>query len=89
MNFLGNLSKMITMDYVDESNVNVEYILERLGYGPEEIIYQLVQPCADMLKNCSWLGESLPCNKLFRLTKTSEGFCCLFNYRGLKDHYDK
>uniref|UniRef100_A0A336KF41 CSON009762 protein n=1 Tax=Culicoides sonorensis TaxID=179676 RepID=A0A336KF41_CULSO len=88
MFYLGNLSRIITMDHVDEMNVRVEYLLERLGYDIERIMKETELDCSGMLFNCSWLGVYMPCNQLFRLIKSSQGFCCSFNYNGLRDSYD-
>lgn len=89
MNFFSNLSNLVTFDYVHDSNIAVEYILLRLGYTIENIMLELIQPCEEMLQNCSWLGEVIPCKDLFRMIKTVDGFCCSFNYKALKAKHDK
>lgn len=76
------------MDSVHEQNVRVEYLLERLGFKPEMIMKEFILGCNEMLSNCSWLGVDMPCNQLFRMVKSSEGFCCSFNYNGLRDQFD-
>lgn len=86
--YLGNLSRLVSMDTVHEHNVRVEYLLERLGYKTQDIMKEFILSCNEMLSNCSWLGEDKPCNQLFRMVKSSEGFCCAFNYHGLRDQYD-
>lgn len=43
---------------------------------------ELSQPCESMLKECSWKSISRPCMEIFKFVKTSNGFCCTFNYFG-------
>lgn len=50
---------------------------------------ELMEPCSYMMQNCSWLGKSKPCETMFRVTKSSEGFCCSFNYKGLKNSLEQ
>lgn len=76
------------MDKVDENNVRVEYLLERLGFKPEAIMREFILGCNEMLSGCSWLGVHMPCSQLFRMVKSSLGFCCSFNYHGLREEYD-
>ncbi|XP_049859050.1 sodium channel protein Nach-like [Schistocerca gregaria] len=42
-----------------------------------------------MMVRCSWLGRTRPCGKLFKLRKTCDGYCCIFNYRRTRDHLGK
>lgn len=48
-------------------------------------MFELMQPCNQMIKGCAWLGKIIPCDTIFRVAKSSEGFCCSFNYKALKD----
>ena len=45
--------------------------------------FQLGQSCDELLERCMWEGKIHNCADLFEERKSSEGFCCSFNYRGL------
>ncbi|XP_037049613.1 pickpocket protein 11-like [Bradysia coprophila] len=62
--------------------------LTELNYTTEKLMFELMQPCSVMLENCIWLGQSVPCDTIFRVAKSSEGFCCSFNYNALKDNLE-
>lgn len=51
----------------------------RLGYTVESLFRIGMQPCRTMLKLCFWYNIQMPCEKLFIVTKSTEGFCCSFN----------
>ena len=36
-------------------------------------------PCKNMLAHCSWMGEEIPCLRMFQVMPTDDGFCCVFN----------
>ncbi|CAG9820244.1 unnamed protein product [Phaedon cochleariae] len=36
-----------------------------------------------MLVKCEWKTSEVDCKKLFQKTKSTGGFCCSFNYKGL------
>lgn len=40
----------------------------------------MMQPCEKLLLRCSWEGKTYDCKKLFKPIRTTEGFCCAFNY---------
>lgn len=54
---------------LDENNISIEMIM---GY--------LAPSCDDILEICKWKGKEQVCSQLFELVKTSEGFCCSFNF---------
>lgn len=56
-------------------------VLESLGYTAEALLFELMQPCDKMISHCYWLNRPVPCESVFQVTKSSEGFCCSFNYR--------
>ncbi|KAF5283919.1 hypothetical protein FQR65_LT13680 [Abscondita terminalis] len=37
-----------------------------------------------MMERCTWKGQHVPCDMLFKSVATPYGFCCSFNYFGLK-----
>ena len=62
--------------------------LESLGlqanYGFVLLLwFQLGQSCYELLERCMWEGNIHNCSELFEERKSSSGFCCSFNYRGL------
>lgn len=44
-------------------------------------MFEVMRPCKDMIQNCTWLGSMMPCENLFKIATSSEGFCCSFNYK--------
>lgn len=82
--FLENLAKLITPEYIDALYLKTYQILEEMGYTTDRLMFELMQPCTNMIKNCAWLGKIVPCDTLFRVARSSEGFCCSFNYKALK-----
>ncbi|KYB27860.1 pickpocket protein 28 [Tribolium castaneum] len=48
---------------------------------------QLAQPCEQMISDCFWNSKQSNCSDIFTLVKTTSGYCCSFNYKGIKtDH---
>ncbi|XP_049805714.1 pickpocket protein 28-like [Schistocerca nitens] len=47
-------------------------------------MFQLAQPCEEMALHCRWRGKSCKCKELFRRRKTDAGYCCSFNYEGVR-----
>ncbi|XP_037044653.1 sodium channel protein Nach-like [Bradysia coprophila] len=85
LEFLENLAKLITPEYIDALYLKTYQILEEMGYTTDKLMFELMQPCNLMIKSCAWLGKIIPCDTIFRVAKSSEGFCCSFNYKALKD----
>lgn len=53
-----------------------------LNWTIETYMLNVMQPCNRMLRKCLWLNEKIPCDQLFVVSKTTQGFCCSFNYKG-------
>lgn len=53
--------------------------LVALGFTIESFFRAAMQPCNAMLKKCIWYDKPIPCEELFFITKSMEGFCCSFN----------
>lgn len=53
--------------------------LAALGYTHEHLLLEAMQPCNDMIKKCVWYDRVTPCDTIFFVTKSSQGFCCSFN----------
>lgn len=88
MHFLSNLSKLVQPEYVDDMHTQPLTVLTELNYTTEKLMFELMQPCDIMLDTCIWLGKFVPCDQIFRVAKSSEGFCCSFNYNSLKDNLE-
>lgn len=58
---------------------------ENLGYKTDKTMRAVMQPCNKMLKKCYWLSKEVSCEELFHLSKSSGGYCCSFNYKGIED----
>lgn len=86
--FLSNLSATLEFENVNDKYFEMEKILTDNNYTIENIFLEVSQPCDSILKNCLWLGENVACFKLFRTIKSSNGFCCSFNYKALKPKFD-
>ncbi|XP_018579716.1 sodium channel protein Nach-like [Anoplophora glabripennis] len=52
----------------------------------DEALRVLAPTCKEMLLRCQWKGEERRCESIFEQIRTSEGFCCSFNYFALKNH---
>lgn len=57
--------------------------MKQYNWTVEDILVKIMHPCNRMLKKCMWLAKEIPCDKLFRISKTTQGFCCSFNYKGM------
>jgi hypothetical protein len=54
------------------------------------ILLQVAPQCEDFLLRCVWKGRvQESCSTLFKLHKTYEGYCCSFNYIGIKEEIQK
>lgn len=82
-NFLSNVSTLIVPKKIDvDSNIlDAWQALVSNGYTTEKLLLELMQPCDKMLSHCYWLNQRIPCETAFEITKSSEGFCCSFNYK--------
>lgn len=60
-------------------------VLESLGVTIKQLMKIVMQPCNEMMKKCFWLNLPIPCEKLFSVSRSSEGFCCSFNYKGIEN----
>ncbi|XP_051174622.1 pickpocket protein 11-like [Leptopilina boulardi] len=78
--FFKLLPQLIRPSFQRENFKNMSSILERINKTMEQLMFELMQPCSKMLRLCVWLDQEYDCNKIFKATKSSEGFCCSFNY---------
>ena len=75
------LPNLINPEHVDSEFLN---IIQRTNYTTETLMTELAQPCDSLLKLCFWKGSETPCNELFKMTRSTEGICCSFNYVALR-----
>lgn len=59
---------------------NMQNILDENNVELETLLKNLAPSCADILSTCKWKNHELPCSHMFDFVKTSEGFCCSFNF---------
>lgn len=82
--FLTLLAKLVSASYIDAIFLRTYRHLEEMNYTTFTLMLEVMQPCENMIKYCMWLGKELPCDSLFRVTVSTEGFCCSFNNKALK-----
>ncbi|KAJ3653948.1 hypothetical protein Zmor_013169 [Zophobas morio] len=61
-------------------------ILDMNDLSIEKVMDKIAPKCSDLLQRCKWKGEEKRCESIFETIKTTEGYCCTFNYYALKNH---
>lgn len=79
--FFHILNILVTPDFVDDTFNDTLAALEKLNYTMDRLMFTMMEPCTQLLHFCVWLGTRMPCNQLFRVSSSAEGFCCSFNYK--------
>lgn len=79
--FFRILNILVSPDFVDDTYNDTLIALEKLNYTMEGLMFSMMEPCSQILQYCVWLGTPMPCNQLFRVSSSGEGFCCSFNYK--------
>lgn len=81
------MGKLVAAEYVkfDREFSLIHQDMSALNYTTDRLMYELMQPCDHLIANCTWLGKAMPCVQLFRVAKSSEGFCCSFNYKAPRE----
>lgn len=76
------LPSHITLDsYAEPEDFNeIRSVLLERNYTTESFMMEVTQPCENLLQSCVWGEQEVPCGDIFRMTRSSEGFCCSFNY---------
>lgn len=82
--FFQSLAALVNFREVDSAFGRIFQALEDLGYSMEKLMFDMAQPCENLIRECVWLGKTVPCKSLFRLVKSARGFCCSFNYKALR-----
>ncbi|KAF5290766.1 hypothetical protein FQA39_LY14609 [Lamprigera yunnana] len=74
-----------TYDQVIQSNLNeLQDILEANNVDVANLLKYLTPNCKEIVERCLWKGRYASCEEIFDLIATKNGFCCSFNYFGLK-----
>uniref|UniRef100_A0A8D8FEW8 Sodium channel protein Nach n=2 Tax=Culex pipiens TaxID=7175 RepID=A0A8D8FEW8_CULPI len=73
------MASLVNFDAINATYTEHEKLLGKLGYNPQSMLLDLNQPCPSLIRYCYWLGQEVPCDKYFHVTKTHLGFCCSFN----------
>lgn len=71
-------------EYADNVTTEMEQFevaMHKFNYTMESLMLELMEPCKSFIKQCTFINEDLPCDQLFFITKTTDGFCCSFNYK--------
>lgn len=56
------------------------YDTDGIWFDTYDRMRRLSPQCEELLLHCMWEGEERPCQELFSLRSTLDGFCCTFNY---------
>ncbi|XP_054260586.1 sodium channel protein Nach-like [Macrosteles quadrilineatus] len=80
---------LYVMGYNKDSPMNIstqrlfrlQHLLDIHNKSFEEAMYQLSQPCSEMLVSCTIRGQFADCLQIFETSKSHFGFCCSFNYQ--------
>lgn len=59
-----------------------------LNYTTKQLMLELIHPCENMILTCMWLGKLYPCQSMFRVTASTDGFCCSFNQKAVKSYLE-
>lgn len=62
--------------------------MKQFGYTVESLMLEVMEPCSSFLQQCAFLSRFIPCEELFFVSKTTEGFCCSFNHKFLFNYTD-
>lgn len=79
--FFKELNKLVTPELIDDTFNDTMDALHQMNYTIERLMFNMMEPCTQLLQHCSWLGSFVPCKSLFRVATSAEGFCCSFNYK--------
>lgn len=86
LRYLILLAQELDTDVSYRRLLTIQDILERNNYTAEQMLQLITPSCGDMLKRCMWKGDETRCEAIFEQIATSVGYCCSFNYYGIKNH---
>lgn len=76
------------IDFADSSETHqLHAVLELNKVSAHELYLNLSVPCKDLLVECRLHAVSIPCENLFKTIRTTEGYCCSFNYFGVSSKF--
>lgn len=88
---LANLVRPTNISFTDAEMTSIqgtEQVLNDLEINTSKLMKTVMHPCDHFLNSCYWLRDKVQCNKIFRAIKTTDGFCCAFNFGGLRKELD-
>ncbi|XP_077301154.1 pickpocket protein 28-like [Arctopsyche grandis] len=88
---LSSLLTFSTFDYHMYNNNTYEHIfdiLQKYNYPVDILMKELQQDCKNLLVACYMRSKPINCSQYFEMIQTSEGYCCAFNYKGIKHLLD-
>lgn len=80
----SHLSAIIAPKDIDTTKIEYqefETAIVQLGYTIDTLMLAVMHPCDKMVIRCGWEQIQIPCVNIFRASRTSEGYCCSFNYK--------
>ncbi|PNF20288.1 hypothetical protein B7P43_G14391, partial [Cryptotermes secundus] len=63
-------------------------ILAEHNQDVDTMMKELTPRCEDLLVRCRWMGRGKSCKEMFKMRKSMEGYCCVFNYIRPTDNFD-
>ncbi|KAJ8943851.1 hypothetical protein NQ314_009621 [Rhamnusium bicolor] len=85
LRLLFQLIKNNDPDIPQENYTRLHQILTDNNISVDTALQNLSPNCEDAFQRCKWKGEEKRCESIFEPIKSSEGFCCTFNYFALKN----
>ena len=82
-NFYDALKGTVLFDddpeILDELDMNTINIMNKYQRKIPLVLQKVMQSCSKLILACSWQGKTVPCQSLFSVRRTDDGYCCSFN----------
>lgn len=78
--FLRSINQLIKPSLIKDTFDDALDVLARMNYTTARMMFELMLPCTKLVHLCNWQGIAMPCERLFRVSTSADGFCCSFNY---------
>lgn len=78
--FFREVNKLIKPDDLEDTYNDAQEVLMLMNYTIARLMFELMQPCTKLIHLCNWQGDAVPCERLFEVSTSADGFCCSFNY---------
>lgn len=75
----------ITNENIIDNLTYLQNIFDEHNYTAHTVLRWLTKKCDDIIIKCLWKGLARKCSYLFQQIRTSDGFCCSFNYFALRN----